>query len=64
VPRLADLDGERFAAMKETWLDVQVEREDGTAVVSPDRDLADDGRCPVRWRTQGVRAGELHRTVP
>jgi hypothetical protein len=23
-----------------------------------------DGRCPVRWRTKGVRAGELHRTVP
>jgi hypothetical protein len=23
-----------------------------------------DGRCPVRWRPKGVRAGELHRTVP
>ncbi len=23
-----------------------------------------DGRCPVRWRPEGVRAGELHRTVP
>ena len=83
-----------------------VEREDGTAVVPPDRDLADDrqpvgvgverladqivddtgavvlgrvdvidsggyrgpehteGRCPVGWRPEGVRAGELHRTVP
>src|ERR1022692_934810 len=83
-----------------------VEREDGTVIVSPDRDLADDGqavgvgverfadqivdgagavvlgrvdvidsrgdrglehadgRCPVRWRTKGVRAGELHRAVP
>jgi hypothetical protein len=22
------------------------------------------GRCPVRWRPEGVRAGELHRAVP
>jgi hypothetical protein len=23
-----------------------------------------DSRCPVRWRPKGVRASELHRTVP
>ena len=23
-----------------------------------------DSRCTVRWRPKGVRAGELHRTVP
>jgi hypothetical protein len=23
-----------------------------------------DGRCPVRWRPEGVRAGKLHRPVP
>jgi hypothetical protein len=79
--------------------------EDSTVIVSPDRDLANDGqavgvgverfadqivddaavvlgrvdvidsrgdrglehadsRCPVRWRSKGVRAAELHRTAP
>src|SRR5450631_2387961 len=40
--RPAGLDGERFAATKETWFDVQVQQKDTPLSSRRDRDLADD----------------------